>query len=73
MAESMTVRFSLGGSKHPTAQQVAAAMRDAVLEVKADGGVYEVTFEPAGGDEEDSLWLMICEIGASFPGAVIEE
>lgn len=73
MAEPMTVRFSVGGKARPSAAQVAAAIRDAAAGVRLDGEVYEVSFEAPEGGEADALWLMICEIGASFPGAVIEE
>lgn len=73
MEEPITVRFSVGDGQRPTMAQVSQALGDAALAVRVDRGIYEVDFETGGGDEADALWLAICEIGASFPGAVIEE
>lgn len=73
MAEPLTIKFTMDRSPMPTAEQVSAAMRPSVLSAEKDGDIYEVSFEPAGEDEADSIWLMICEIGAHFPGAVLAE
>jgi len=73
MAEPMTVRFTVGDGQRPTLSQVSQALGGAALAVRLDGGIYEVDFETAEGDEADALWLAICEIGAAFPGSVIEE
>lgn len=73
MAEPLTMKFTMDRSPMPSARQVSEVMGDSILAAARNGDVYEVTFEPTGEEEADSMWLMICEIGVHFPGAVLSK
>lgn len=73
MEESLVLKFTLDGADLPAPDAVAAALGKDVSVSAAGQGVYEVTFRPESEDESDAMWLMLCEIGASFPGAVLAD
>lgn len=73
MAEPLTMKFTLDMKPLPSADEVAKTIGSSVSTARRHADVYEIEFEPQSEDEADAIWLMICEVGVHFPGAVLAE